>query len=225
MNVSEHLLSCLAEECAEVIQAVTKALRFGPNGEYPENGVNNIAMIVAELSDVAAVLELLEEYSVMKVEYHRPWIERKKLRVKDFMEYAKHNQGALTGSTAPPGLTADPAPAISRPLPPGAVIRWAMPGATVTVTVVDDQGGDTLEVRFGEGPEPVEWPWDADGVPELVSMPEVKGPVPGVDEELRYVLRQILSDLPTNRDWLDPALEKQARALVGDNVARAEVKP
>lgn len=29
MNKAEHLLTCLAEECAEIQQAVSKALRFG----------------------------------------------------------------------------------------------------------------------------------------------------------------------------------------------------
>lgn len=35
MNRSEHLLSCLAEECAEVAQRVSKALRFD-EGLIPE---------------------------------------------------------------------------------------------------------------------------------------------------------------------------------------------
>jgi hypothetical protein len=29
MNITEHLLATLAEECAEVAQATSKALRFG----------------------------------------------------------------------------------------------------------------------------------------------------------------------------------------------------
>ncbi len=32
--------------------------------------------------------------------------------------------------------------------------------------------------------------------------------------EYRYVLTQILTDLPTKRDWLDPDLEKRARELL-----------
>jgi hypothetical protein len=30
---------------------------------------------------------------------------------------------------------------------------------------------------------------------------------------LRSLLRQLINDLPRKRDWLDPALERQARAL------------
>ena len=31
-----------------------------------------------------------------------------------------------------------------------------------------------------------------------------------------WLLRQILTDLPTSRDWLDPAVEREARALIKD---------
>ena len=32
--------------------------------------------------------------------------------------------------------------------------------------------------------------------------------------DLLFVLRAIVSDLPSRRDWLDPAIEAQARALI-----------
>jgi hypothetical protein len=32
--------------------------------------------------------------------------------------------------------------------------------------------------------------------------------------ELLYALQYIISDLPTNRDWLNPALERMARAAI-----------
>lgn len=33
-------------------------------------------------------------------------------------------------------------------------------------------------------------------------------------ERLRTILRQIVNDLPTNRDWLDPDVERVARAAL-----------
>jgi hypothetical protein len=35
-----------------------------------------------------------------------------------------------------------------------------------------------------------------------------------VQKKLNYVLGQIINDLPTNKDWLNPALEKMARELI-----------
>jgi ribosomal protein L7/L12 len=35
------------------------------------------------------------------------------------------------------------------------------------------------------------------------------------DKRIRDILRQILRDLPENRDWLDPALEREAKELLG----------
>ena len=40
MNKQEYLLTCLSEECAEIQQAVSKALRFGLDN-YNPNGLFN----------------------------------------------------------------------------------------------------------------------------------------------------------------------------------------
>lgn len=46
----EHLLYCLAEECAEVIQALMKRKRFDKNMTY----------VHAEVNDLFAILEMLQ---------------------------------------------------------------------------------------------------------------------------------------------------------------------
>ena len=46
----EHLLTCVAEECAEVIQAICKYKRFRNQ---------SLAPVYQELNDVIAVIELL----------------------------------------------------------------------------------------------------------------------------------------------------------------------
>ena len=50
MNRTEHLLACLAEECAEVAQAVGKALRFGLDDGYPGTDRKNADDIAKELN-------------------------------------------------------------------------------------------------------------------------------------------------------------------------------
>lgn len=53
-------LAMLAEECAEVIVEVNKALRHGLDSYHPDNpGVNNRDRITKELIDVEAVLKMM----------------------------------------------------------------------------------------------------------------------------------------------------------------------
>ncbi|MBX3053593.1 MAG: hypothetical protein KF753_19100 [Caldilineaceae bacterium] len=86
MNTTEHLLVCLAEECAEVQQAVAKALRFGLQG-----GINttNAEEIAREVSDLMAVLQLLEGRGIIEQSHNVEAIEQKKSRVVKYMEHAK----------------------------------------------------------------------------------------------------------------------------------------
>lgn len=94
MNKTEHLLVCLAEECAEVQQAVTKALRFGLTDGRPQSTATNAEDISAEFSDVLAIIELLEEEGVLSRMSDIHAVDRKKARVREFMAYAKV-QGTL----------------------------------------------------------------------------------------------------------------------------------
>lgn len=45
------------------------------------------------------------------------------------------------------------------------------------------------------------------------------------EARLRSILRQIVNDLPTNRDWLSPDLEREALAETGEDVAVEEPEP
>lgn len=69
MNRQEHLLTIGMEECAEVAQRISKALRFGldevqPNadGLHPPDGnptrQSNLERIRAEFTDLLAVLDM-----------------------------------------------------------------------------------------------------------------------------------------------------------------------
>ncbi len=95
MNESEHLLVCLAEECAEIQQAVTKALRFGLRDGYPESGRTNAQDIRKEMVDLIAVWELLEEKQIIyHMQNNEQAIKRKKARAIQYMNYAK-STGAM----------------------------------------------------------------------------------------------------------------------------------
>lgn len=89
MNRIEHLLTCLAEEAAEVAQAATKALRFGLDDGYPGSGRTNAQDIAKELNDLIAVAELLEECGALPRPHTIRDIEAKKARVIAFIDYAK----------------------------------------------------------------------------------------------------------------------------------------
>ena len=48
-------LDMLAEECAEVIQAISKIKRYGWESRHPDGGPTNRVQLFRELRDVAAV--------------------------------------------------------------------------------------------------------------------------------------------------------------------------
>jgi NTP pyrophosphatase (non-canonical NTP hydrolase) len=57
MRNREKVMFILQEECAEVIQAISKIYRFGLDTEW--DGVTNKQAFVRELGDVLAVIEVL----------------------------------------------------------------------------------------------------------------------------------------------------------------------
>ena len=59
MRKIETVMSVLQEECAEVIQAVSKINRFGMNGEW--EGVTNKQALIQEIGDVLAMINVLVE--------------------------------------------------------------------------------------------------------------------------------------------------------------------
>lgn len=59
MTRREHLLCILMEECQEVAQRASKALRFGLEEIQPGQSLTNAERIVGELSDLVAVGEMM----------------------------------------------------------------------------------------------------------------------------------------------------------------------
>jgi NTP pyrophosphatase (non-canonical NTP hydrolase) len=89
MNHKEHLLVCLAEECAELQKAATKALRFGIDDCGPGETRTNGESIQHEFNDVLAIIEILAEMDVVPLGDSRPEVlQKKKDKVLRYMKYA-----------------------------------------------------------------------------------------------------------------------------------------
>lgn len=91
INETDHLLVCLAEECAEVSQRVTKALRFGIDEVQPEQALTNAERIEHELFDLLAVWEILNMRGILKgprSNHAIDWQGMKMRKVEHFMNYA-----------------------------------------------------------------------------------------------------------------------------------------
>ena len=92
MNQTEHLLTCLMEECAEIQKSAAKALRFGLDDHAPNSHSTNAEDISIEFIDLVAVIEMLREENIIPDicdNDSKIAIEKKKEKVKKYMDYAK----------------------------------------------------------------------------------------------------------------------------------------
>lgn len=83
MTNVDHLLVILGEECAEVAQRTSKAIRFGLFEVQPGQTEDNKTRIERELSDLMAVADMLG----FKVSEEQ--MEEKRAKVRKFMAYAR----------------------------------------------------------------------------------------------------------------------------------------
>jgi NTP pyrophosphatase (non-canonical NTP hydrolase) len=60
-NKISYLTAKLQEEAAEVIQAVSKVNRFGPDNSHPDRQTTNKQELVQEIEDFLAILGVLEQ--------------------------------------------------------------------------------------------------------------------------------------------------------------------
>jgi len=103
LNINEHLLTVLIEECAEIQKRATKALRFGIDDHDPtfKDSKTERERLDDELHDLFAVIEMLADRgalmrgsrpsipSLSSVVLDREKIRAKKDKVSRFFEYAR----------------------------------------------------------------------------------------------------------------------------------------
>jgi NTP pyrophosphatase (non-canonical NTP hydrolase) len=65
MNKVNEILDILQEECAEVIQAISKVRRFGMENVYLKGAGTQREQLVQELGDVTLMIELLKTHQVV----------------------------------------------------------------------------------------------------------------------------------------------------------------
>ena len=85
MNVKETL-TILSEECAEVIQANSKLIRFGPYDD------DNVAELEKELADVLAMIMILEYYGYINLENIQDGIIPKLQKLKKYSKIKNLNK-------------------------------------------------------------------------------------------------------------------------------------
>ena len=89
MTRKEHLLTIAAEECSEVAQRISKALRFGLSEIEPGQQLSNSFRIKAELNDLLAVLQMIEVEEQVDFSASPVLLQEKQHKVMHFLEYAK----------------------------------------------------------------------------------------------------------------------------------------
>jgi NTP pyrophosphatase (non-canonical NTP hydrolase) len=88
MNRREHLYTILQEECAEIIQCVSKIKRFGLTNTQPASGKLNLEILNDEVNDLVAMLHMLEQDGVPIV-INSAKIDAKKAKVEKYLEISK----------------------------------------------------------------------------------------------------------------------------------------
>lgn len=89
LTKEQYLLNCLAEECAEVIQRVTKSLRFGLDEVQEGQTLTNAESLVYEYNDVLAVMEELKEITKLSNVGCPAQMALKTSKLRKYLGYAK----------------------------------------------------------------------------------------------------------------------------------------
>ena len=81
MNESQkEIMQITQEECAEVVQAISKVFRFGMESEH--NGVTNREHLQVEVGDVLCMIDLMGQFGLIDWAYveHARHAKREKLQ-------------------------------------------------------------------------------------------------------------------------------------------------
>jgi NTP pyrophosphatase (non-canonical NTP hydrolase) len=80
----EEALGILQEECAEVIQEVSKIRRFGLDTTHYKTGLLHKTMLEIEVGDVLALVDILIEQGILTLEGLEIAKKNKKLKLKEW---------------------------------------------------------------------------------------------------------------------------------------------
>lgn len=94
MTRKEQLLTILGEECSEVQQRCSKAIRFGLDEVQIGQTLSNKERILYELNDLFAVLEMVYKQPLVDL-INEKQIQLKKEKVETYLLYSA-NLGTLT---------------------------------------------------------------------------------------------------------------------------------
>ncbi len=90
LNKQTYLLICLIEECAEIIQCVCKAIRFGLDEIQPGQGYHNLDRISFEVNDFIGVATMLDEECKLEILNNDELAIRRKIdKVHSFMPLSR----------------------------------------------------------------------------------------------------------------------------------------
>jgi NTP pyrophosphatase (non-canonical NTP hydrolase) len=66
-NKTKEIMDITAEECAEVIVAISKISRFGIDNYKPNKPLTNRQHLEEEVGDLLAMVDLMEEFGVVNL--------------------------------------------------------------------------------------------------------------------------------------------------------------
>lgn len=89
MTETQYLLQCLQEECDEVGQRCSKAIRFTLGEVQPGQNLTNAQRIDEEMTDLVGVLELLHDRGLLSNQFDLAKIQAKKDKVMRYMAYSR----------------------------------------------------------------------------------------------------------------------------------------
>lgn len=82
MTYIEELMTVLAEECAEVVQACCKIKRFGLDG-------NNLQELAKELGDLQCMIEMCHDADLISYSEIEEQVQAKREKLKLYSEHLK----------------------------------------------------------------------------------------------------------------------------------------
>ncbi|MGC6767752.1 hypothetical protein [Enterococcus sp. LJL51] len=93
MNINEHLVLVAMEECAEIQQALSKALRFGFDDYRPSTpDETNEDQILTEYYQLTAMIEELQHKNILKSLTEVEVMEIKSKKINKVYKYAEYSK-------------------------------------------------------------------------------------------------------------------------------------